>query len=825
VLVSVERRGRADEKSKIATAAALSLLAAQPDPSTVCSPRIKVVLFDAKITDVWRFDANMMSTQTIQINCNTRPVRLAFLVDKPDPSTLEKVFQLNTVLWGGCLNPVVVLDGSTRKQLGAHYAYEGSTYEQEQLSLLKAFDPDILVNYSNVQLPAFLSPFKERTFLPDVMRWNPWGTQEMMAFLEVWPFLQQYWRKEFRFLEKPQHQFGYIDLDGSGSLRTYLVARFGGYPEDGNGNSLLADNFDGQRVIYNEDFRKTFTLDEWIFPIHITRFQLEIPHPSTLDNYILFLLDTDSMFDILDYWNLRAAGYRVFPLPISHYKDFAASAKLFAERSAYPINQNVTTAAEVVKGRSVDDSHWEEAGKWFVNLGINAERLSLKGWVPRFRTWERDRRVYPEMQINPPISERSNEVVVFNDAHGTLSVTAPDCELAGPYFSQHWAVELKPFGTTSDERTFRLPWLRPGCDALAELRIGHGHRPYSSRVSKHGITLMQRGEKETVWIEEPKVTEVFHAYLKDGGFAFQGTSTPGLTLERIVEQLGGLSPCAVFKNSGVREIIDTLARGSNRPQGWVKKIISRALSATDDEKKRKELERILSNLVTAKVLRQGFELQCERCRLRDWYHLSDLSEDFRCMKCFRVQQVPHLLEGQWRYTVDGLFRLKGKLAGCLTTILALLFLRHFIGYDVKFVPSFDYTDGPIHGERDFALFASEVLQEDVDVIIGECKSLKEIGENQKDAIKQLGERTGAYLAFCTLSDGFSVDDKLYFEQLVVGRQRPILLTRKHLEMSYMDIGKFQHDPHWLGRDVELLCRLTIKEILGDDFAHKHGLGV
>jgi hypothetical protein len=766
-----------------------------------------------------------MSTRTLQINCNTRPVRLAFLVDKPDPPTLEKVFELNMLLWGGSLNPVVVLDGSARKQVGAHYTFEDSTYDQEQLWMLKAFDPDILINYSNAQLPAYLAPFKQRTFSPDVMRWNPWGRQEMMAFLEVWPFLQQYWSKEFRFLEKPQNQFGYIDLDACKDLRTYLVARFGSYPEESNGNAVLANNFGGQPVTYDEDFRKSFTLDKWVFPVHITTFQLEIPLPSTFDNYILFLLDAENMFDIVDYWNLRAAGYRVFPLPIGHYKDFSESAKLFAERSVYPINQNVTSAAEVVKARSVGDSQWEDAGKWFASLGIKVERLSLKGWVPRFRTWARDRRLLPEMQIRSPISEESSEVVVFDNGYGTLRVSTPDCELRGPYFSQHWAVELLPFGTTSDEHTFRLPWLYPECDALVEFRIGHGHSPYSSRVSKHGIAILHRGDKENVRIQEPKVTEVLRAYLKGGGFTYLGTSTPGLTLERVVEQLGGLLPCQVLKNSGVREVIDTLARGSNRPQDWVKKVIYKALSATAGENKKQELERILSNLVATKVLRQGFELQCERCRLHDWYHLSDLSDDFKCKKCFRVQQVPHLLGGQWRYTVDGLFKLKGKLGGCLTTILTLLFLEHFIGHDVKYAPSFDYTDGPNHGERDFALFASEFLQEDTDVIIGECKSLKEIGENQKDAIKQLGEKTGAYLAFGALSDEFSADDKLYFEQLVVGGQRPILLTRKHLEMSYIDIGKYRHDNRWMGRDVELLTRLTVGEVLGGEFAKKHRLGI
>jgi hypothetical protein len=223
-----------------------------------------------------------MSTRTIQINHNIRPVRLAFLVDKPDPATLERVFRLNKLLWGGSLNPMVVLDGSTRKQVGRHYAFEASEYDQEQLRLLKAFDPDILINYSNIELPSFLAQFKGRTFPAEAMRRNPWGNQETMAFLEVWPFLEQYWRKEFRFLHTTHEQYGYIDLDSPSDPRTYLIARFGSYPDDTNGNSLLANNFGGKLATYHRHFRVSFSKDEWVFPIDITTLQLEIPFPVRL---------------------------------------------------------------------------------------------------------------------------------------------------------------------------------------------------------------------------------------------------------------------------------------------------------------------------------------------------------------------------------------------------------------------------------------------------------------------------------------------------------------------------------------------------------------
>ena len=762
-----------------------------------------------------------MGTWTIQINYNTRPVRLAFLVDKPDPPTLEKIFALNMTLWGGSLNPVVVLDGSKRKQVGAHYVYEDSTYEQEQLWLLKAFDPDILINYSPIQLPDYLAPFRQRTFPVDVMRWDPWGTGETSAFLEVWPFLEQYWRKEVRFLRKPKERYGYIDLEYPAELRTFLAARFGSYPEDAKGNLVLASNFDGKLVRYNEDFRKSLSLDEWVFPIHITTLQLDIPGPSTLDNYILFLLDAQNMFDIVDYWNLRAAGYRIFPLPISHYRDFADSAKAFAGRSVYPINRTVSTMAEMVKARSVDDREWEEAGKWLASLGVKAERISLKGWVPRFRGWARDRRVSPEMDIRPPVGEDGSEVVIFNQWFGSLRTSAPDCQLRGPHFSQHWAMELHAIGATSDDGTFRLPWLHPECDALVSRKIGHDFGPYASRVSKRGIAALLYGNKENLTIEEPKLAEVLQAYLRDGGFTYLKVSTPGLALERIIEQLGGLLPCTVLQNSGVRTLVEKLADGSRTPANDVRRIIYTSLPNTKADRQT-ELNSILSRLVEKNVLRQGFELRCEKCQRHDWYHVSDLGTEFRCKKCFHVQHVPNLDGMPWHYVSDGLFRLEGKVAGCLTTALSLLFLSHFLDFGLKYVPSFDYADGATFGERDFAVFTSAFLQEDVDVVIGECKSLKDIDENQRSAIERLGEKTGAYLAFCTLADEFMADDKLFFERLVAAGQRPILLTRKHLEMPYREIGSYRRQSRWLGRKVELISRLTISEVLGEKFAETHG---
>ena len=83
------------------------------------------------------------------------------------------------------------------------------------------------------------------------------------------------------------------------------------------------------------------------------------------------------------------------------------------------------------------------------------------------------------------------------------------------------------------------------------------------------------------------------------------------------------------------------------------------------------------------------------------------------------------------------------------------------------------------------------------------------------------ENPGAYLAFCTLAPDFSVADKEFFVSLVEEKQRLILLTKTHLEMDYIQAGKYTSDCHAPLSDVELLSRLTVIDTLGEEVAKKN----
>ena len=756
-----------------------------------------------------------MNLRVLHVSCNIRPARIAFVISKPDPAILEEVFRVNTVLWGGLLNPVVVLDDSTRKRVGRYYQYDDTPYAEELRLLLREFDPDLLINFDGSVLPASLDVFKERIFTKDALRWNPWGKDEVPFFLEVWPFLRNYWRSEVRYSKEPPQKFAYMEPDGP--MKTYLTAAFGAFADNDEGKKVLIEYFGAKLVTYDEEFRKA-PKQELTFPIRATQFDLRIPSPKPRSSDIFFLLDPAQMHDVVDYWNLRAAGFRVFSLPVDCYKDYAERAKAFARRSMDPSVPKPFAGPTIVKARSIEDDVSTQAGHWLRGLDLELTP-SVMGWVPRFG--ERHDRVEPDVEIRAATAKDVSQNIMMSDTSGEIQFPPP-CELSDGDQSQHWAIDLTAFGA-SEDTIFRLPWLKPSCDKVAEYSFGHSFGAAAARVSKHGIVVMARGSHDLSLVREPKVTDVWAAYLKDCGFTYLKTSSAGLALDRIIEQLGGVHRCQIFQNAGVRELVNVLSNGAPNSAQFVRQSIYKAIPADEDQgTKGRE---ILENLISLQLLRQGFELQCEKCQRRDWYHLSEVAEQFKCKKCFHVQLVPLLGGHTWSYVSNRLFRLEGKMSGCVTTILALIFFRFCLGFDTRIVSSFDYSGPGGAAERDFAILTSDSFQEDVDVIIGECKTNFDLKDKEKKDLKDLGLATGAYIAFAIDAGDFSDDDKAYFRELIEAGIRPILLVRRHLEMSYLEASNYRHKAVALRSGADALHRLTVIDTLGSEFAKKHYIWV
>jgi hypothetical protein len=162
--------------------------------------------------------------------------------------------------------------------------------------MLYEFDPDVIFNWSSTPLPASLKKFTHRIFDKSKLYWNPWGERSILFYLEVWPFLHQLWRDEFRFAAKAPVEIHFLDTQVDDF---FLLARFGMFSQESKGNDLLKARFSASPILYDEQFHKSFKPNVGTSPIGLTALKLRAPSPSILESYIFLALDTKDIFDTI----------------------------------------------------------------------------------------------------------------------------------------------------------------------------------------------------------------------------------------------------------------------------------------------------------------------------------------------------------------------------------------------------------------------------------------------------------------------------------------------------------------------------------------------
>jgi hypothetical protein len=188
----------------------------------------------------------------------------------------------------------------------------------------------------------------------------------------------------------------------------------------------------------------------------LTAIHCTVGPPSILTNVVFALIDPTNVFDVIDYWNLRATGVIVFPLTPEHYREYGQAVRQFAQKAHYPINDNVMAHASLIKGRSVSDCLLDEVAEWMSREG--AQPLSRQGWWPRYG--ERGYRIAPELEVSAVVSMESKHAIILNSGYGRVDGPAPECDFSGDANSQQWATELRFYSGTDQTQCYRLPWLR-----------------------------------------------------------------------------------------------------------------------------------------------------------------------------------------------------------------------------------------------------------------------------------------------------------------------------------------------------------------------------
>lgn len=767
-----------------------------------------------------------MPTTTLTARCNARPTRLAFVLPTPDRETLFAVIARATSLWGGIYNPIIILDGSTRVVHGIQEERSsGGDYLRSQEGILKAFDPDMLFTFSPDLLPDQLKALQHRTYPAAQLESVSYHNQIVSEFVDVWPVLHDFWEQEFKFSTTPPIQVRFPEkAEAEKSL--LIAARFGLYANH-NSYEFLRERFSAKSFTYDAAFKSEMVGAGVLTPIRVTQHHC-FQQRQFIHSHAYFLMDPENVFDVVDYWNLRAAGMALVALTLADYKDFEPLVREFGAAAAYPINEQVTNHVTLIKGRSITEEEVKVVADWIRSLDFLKD-FSTMGWVPRFNMNYYG--VGNEIDVRPIQAFESSPIAVLTDGYGSLEGPSLPFLRDDPWVGR-WSTDLSFYAYGQNDSCYRLPWLNAGCDALIQRRIGMGFELDAARVSKQGIVAQHKGKRSSTTLQPITAVDVTKSFLQGHQIDYVGTSSPGLAMERIVEMLGGIRGCELFKNAAIRDLLEELASGGTKPATDVRAAVNRTMvnylhyaqPATKDQKA-DAVSALLDRAMEAKVFRIGLEFQCSRCKRYNWYAVTEFNEGYNCKSCFAREVTPRLDTTRWHYSSDGFFRTSNKLDGNITILLTLTFFNYLFEHRVQYAPSFNYKLAGKAQEMDFAVVAGNDHYEQVEMIFGESKSGAALNPAERTKLRAFAGKTGSFLCFCTLAEDFSEGDKSFFRELVEAKIGVIMLNRFFLETEYFEVLKFQNEHH-TGRSkhtADWIMRVTTIRTLGKEFATKHNI--
>ena len=753
------------------------------------------------------------------VQINARPIRLAFPVDPTNADSLQRIIEVNTFLWGGKFNAII----PTFQDSPENWHDCGNVTPQDIVSgYLNNFDPDYVVptgELSNHNLN-----FGER----DVISHGPSffflaaSLNGTAAYgISLFETLSHYINNnEFEFgimgtpFEICMPRFG----DSSYPL---LSSLFGTLPE--NITEILEQKFQNYLRVESVDIsvsnyvefikNQTHHSPEYLFTDQVRSRRAYLMGINSLGfsrissgRSIIFFFDAENPIDVIDYWNLRAIGRFVYPIP----KQFAQEESirrfvldLIGKNAASPDDAESDSTAwirafsffhGVIKSSSVSDEEFLEFFNEFFNSN---EYMQFQGNYPSM--WEKlpvdDTRAMhsfsPGTAYHDIFDLPSNDGVI-------LKTLAPHIKTqSSPTHTPRFANEI--YVSVYNDKLIATSVLPEGFKDLSLFFESDTH----VRASKNNLVrLVYEPEHHyQIWLPPPEV--IFDSWMKSHEWETE-ISNAGHIVTQIIKRLG-IRFSQIFAVKGIINLLGKMSNGKSLLQKDLWDKINTILQerCDDGENLEYDAENILKRLVDANVLQPGMKMACPNCRQKSWFSIDDAGYMLRCPQCFGPFEFPFNPDKniKWAYRTIGAFDSPNKSEGSYTVLLLLRFfsdrqmldgaITPLMSFNLKKQNITDQDEEKIDGkEFDLALFFQMFGRDNIETIFAECKTFGDFREKDIEQMDVLGKKfPEAILTFAKLSDLTEVE-KQSLSDLVRRSDNPILvltgedLLRQSLDEEY-----------------------------------------
>lgn len=691
-----------------------------------------------------------------------RPIRIGFLVNPNNKEDVQKAIHANSLFWGGMFNPIIPCYKKLPKNW-EEYKSKRSTASKIIGGYIEGFDPDYLVNVSNVSVQKIEFDQEHILTYESIMS----GYKEDMApklGAGIFEVIRQFRYDEMRFMRRDEFKFLRPLL--ASKYKPFLSSIFGDtgkYEEQ-----LYSDYIDNLGVISKQVDIKNYWCylsREYFYARRIGAIYLE----QRIRGPIIFFMDASKGLDVIDFWNLRAAGWEVLPVAkqSTGEEGLRKECEKLIEKAYWPYrhNKDMYHYASIIKSRNTAEEEMSEFSKTLNIRKHDAKsrpKFTQQHWYPRI--WDEWARQNAREIITPAYSKEKEIELQKGQKELRFKTLNPDFEL------NHVGSSHPRFALEVDSRIYGNDELLAEVIPMGGLDLARAVGKYSLRewrISKTGPVYLSRHQNWTVNYEIPLAEPVMVAWFKEKGWDVD-ISPSGKIAKQMIKQLGGQWGIGQLKEEGLIKLLHELSNDGYIIEREFKARISRITNSDEVWITRDEyIKRLLEN----EIFQLGVELKCPVCTQRSWYSLNAVDSKVMCSGClsdYKVQSLD-LLDKKWAYKSFGTFGLPKQAYGAFGVLLTLQFLVKDNHERSTTLLSFTAKKDGKEIETDLCLVTEKEYGDDSsqELLFSECKTYNKFEKKDVERMQELAnEFPGAALVFSTLRSELTTTEKRMLKPLV-----------------------------------------------------------
>ncbi|WP_149356763.1 hypothetical protein [Comamonas testosteroni] len=696
------------------------------------------------------------------------------MVDPNSASQVRDAIRFACTQWGGVFCPIIPV----HKRMPASWRdgpWKAPQAESVVKGYLDGFDPDILVQFGK-ELPKYILDLRLKVLKPE----DFWSGDRDKDGIEptygigVLDVLLDIYREHFKFKAKYPAKAIFPVIPKA--LGLFWASVFGEYPEHITEaiNKEFADALDLSKPEVSVDKFRDLTDRDVFFPRRVTQWATRVQGAVGFRrDASVFFMDASKIEDVIDFWNLRASGRPVLPLPKQFIgeESFKQVVVEYLDEHCRPLGKggHGFDVASLVRSRH---STMDEMQSFVKSLTLPAadgqrntatQQVSLQDWYPRlWDEWARGK----DGGIADVYGEDDETIDIAGEKDLSLRLNP----LIPSFGRENW---FWSHGRCANEFDLRLY----GADEhLAEVypkvegnHLLHAITGYTSRfgewrVGRHGLVRIVRGVSGELR-KVPESEKIFFAWLKDRGWEAK-LSSPGILAKQIYKRLGG--SVRMLADRDVLALIEHMNGGMVSRGGEQKsdRVVAEREVAVAEVKRKLNVNRY-EWFVQKGIFKLGLQTKCPNCQRNSWFAMDTLKEELDCPKCLNTfRAAGNVDQGKtgWFYRTAGPFSVPNFADGAFSVLLTLEALAgHFVSSRRSTsVPSFEAkAPGKKDLEADLAMFWRDGSygDENAGILFGECKSYGLFKANDFQRMRYLAEMfPGAILVFSTLRESLTKEE-------------------------------------------------------------------